>query len=89
MELPECFLGGGGSSLGKGESAERFYTDGATRAKFDELVQGEEYDLLIRRYRNGKLETESGWRVELKARASRLVTNDPERWECTVWCAEI
>ena len=89
VELPERFSGGGVSILGEGENIEQFYTDGATKEGFETLVQGRDYDMLIQRYKDDVIDFERKRRITLKAKSSRLVTNDPERWACTIWYAGV
>jgi hypothetical protein len=71
--------------LNEGEMIEEFYADTATKDNFERLAINEEYEYLVEVYRDKTLGSRSKYKVQVRAKATRLATHEPERWQCAIW----
>lgn len=65
------------------------YVDKFVKEKIDKLISEKDYLYLEKIYKNGKLETIIEYKIKLLNINKKLITNNPERWEITLWYNQI
>lgn len=75
--------------FGFSSAVELIYVDKLAKQKFDKLIPGKKYLYSDNIFREGKLDTVINFNVELLNVEKKLITNNPERWEVTLWYDQI
>lgn len=68
---------------------ELIYVDKLTKQKLGKLVPGKKYLYSSNSYREGKLNCKIKFNIELLNIEKKIITNNPERWEVTLWYNKI